>query len=330
VYAAADPGADGSTFVITVTDEGEGIPEPDLLRLFEPFERGDLEEGAADPGGLGLGLAVSRQVARRLGGDLTAHNRPEGGACFRFTFHATPSAAASPAPGRAETAACPRLRRRPADPPGADGAAARRRPQRGRSGRRRRSSRALADASLDLAIVDLTMPRMNGLEVLRTVRDGPPAHGAPLFILLTASAKEGLDEEAAAVGAAMVLRKPVSAADLRRAVQRLFAAGAEQASPEIEEALPPALRVEAEAELAVQVARLLDAGGDGLSPEAAHRMAGLAAQFGWPELAAACEQVEADLMAGVPAGPALDALRRAWNEAFPQRRLKALSRLLAE
>lgn len=60
-----------------VTDQGDGIPEQDLDRVFEPLytTRGN---------GIGLGLAVSRRYAQRHGGRLTASNRTAGGTCFRL------------------------------------------------------------------------------------------------------------------------------------------------------------------------------------------------------------------------------------------------------
>jgi signal transduction histidine kinase len=55
---------------IQVSDDGPGVPGEVLARLFEPFSHG------AKPGSLGLGLAVSRKLARAMGGDL--HYRREG------------------------------------------------------------------------------------------------------------------------------------------------------------------------------------------------------------------------------------------------------------
>jgi signal transduction histidine kinase len=56
---------DGADAVLTVRDEGAGVPEAERERVFEPFYR---VAGAAD-GGSGLGLALVRQIARRHGGD---------------------------------------------------------------------------------------------------------------------------------------------------------------------------------------------------------------------------------------------------------------------
>jgi len=63
----------------TVADEGPGIAEADQQRIFERYERvGDA------PGGIGLGLAISRRLARSMGGDIELHSAPGEGA--RFTL----------------------------------------------------------------------------------------------------------------------------------------------------------------------------------------------------------------------------------------------------
>ncbi len=69
---------DGENVVIDVADRGPGFPRGDEERVFARFYR------AADarPGGLGLGLAIARQLAEVHGGTITAENRPTGGARF--------------------------------------------------------------------------------------------------------------------------------------------------------------------------------------------------------------------------------------------------------
>ena len=66
--------------VLTVSDEGPGIAEADLPRVFDRFYRGDAARTRG--GGAGLGLAISRWVAQAHGGDLAACNRAGGGALF--------------------------------------------------------------------------------------------------------------------------------------------------------------------------------------------------------------------------------------------------------
>ncbi len=67
--------------IVTVRDHGPGIPDSMQSRLFDPF-------ASTKPGGLGLGLAISRRIAHNLGGSLTAENHPEGGAIFLFSLPA--------------------------------------------------------------------------------------------------------------------------------------------------------------------------------------------------------------------------------------------------
>ena len=66
---------------VSVRDHGAGVPPEVARRIFEPFERAGRDE--ADPvRGLGLGLTLSRGLARDLGGDLSLEVPPDGGACF--------------------------------------------------------------------------------------------------------------------------------------------------------------------------------------------------------------------------------------------------------
>jgi PAS domain S-box-containing protein len=65
--------------VIEVRDRGPGLPEGQLVRIFERFERG---ASMRHYGGLGLGLYVVRQITEAHGGCVTARNLPDGGACL--------------------------------------------------------------------------------------------------------------------------------------------------------------------------------------------------------------------------------------------------------
>lgn len=68
---------------IDVTDTGIGIAPEDLDRIFEPFERGSSPEAAMQPG-LGLGLAITRVLARILGGEVTVSSEVGRGSSFRL------------------------------------------------------------------------------------------------------------------------------------------------------------------------------------------------------------------------------------------------------
>jgi len=76
--------AQGEFADIRVDDNGRGIPSEKLERIFEPFVQLDRELTSQQEGA-GLGLAISRELARAMGGDLRAERRASGGARFRLT-----------------------------------------------------------------------------------------------------------------------------------------------------------------------------------------------------------------------------------------------------
>ncbi len=81
----------GPSVLLCVDDDGPGLPPELLPRLFTPFATGRGREG-----GVGLGLYLCRDIARRHGGDLTAERSPRGGARFMLKL---PSAAGLPLTG---------------------------------------------------------------------------------------------------------------------------------------------------------------------------------------------------------------------------------------
>ncbi|MFP4200899.1 MAG: ATP-binding protein [Clostridia bacterium] len=66
---------------VVVSDQGEGFPIEDLNRVFDRFYR-----ASNSGGGVGLGLAICREIVERHGGRITAMNSPEGGARVEFTI----------------------------------------------------------------------------------------------------------------------------------------------------------------------------------------------------------------------------------------------------
>lgn len=92
--------ARGDVVAIRVRDSGPGIAREDQERIFEPFvQTGDAAASAA---GVGLGLAISRTLARSMAGDLVVESEPGNGAVFTLTLPRAdapaPSSAAAPPP----------------------------------------------------------------------------------------------------------------------------------------------------------------------------------------------------------------------------------------
>ena len=73
------------TIEITIDDDGPGISDAELPRVFQPFYRVEASRGR-DTGGTGLGLAIAQSIVQAHGGELTLANRPGGGlrACIRL------------------------------------------------------------------------------------------------------------------------------------------------------------------------------------------------------------------------------------------------------
>jgi two-component system sensor kinase FixL len=79
VRATREARADGPWAVIAVEDAGVGLPDPDAAHLFDPFY-------TTKPGGLGMGLSISRSIVDRHGGRLWATANPDHGATFHIAL----------------------------------------------------------------------------------------------------------------------------------------------------------------------------------------------------------------------------------------------------
>jgi len=71
--------------LLRITDDGPGIPEPDLQSLFEPFYRVDRSRSKRT-GGWGLGLSLCKRIMAAHGGSIEVQNNPERGATFTLSF----------------------------------------------------------------------------------------------------------------------------------------------------------------------------------------------------------------------------------------------------
>jgi signal transduction histidine kinase len=75
--------ASESSIRIRVEDDGPGVPEADLQRIIEPFQRLDPAR-RRNTAGVGLGLTIASRIVTSAGGQLTLSNRTEGGLCAQI------------------------------------------------------------------------------------------------------------------------------------------------------------------------------------------------------------------------------------------------------
>jgi PAS domain S-box-containing protein len=199
---------------IAVGDTGIGIPEAEREALFEPFARGAHDQ----PGdGAGLGLAVSRRLARLWGGDVTVQSAVGAGSTFTVTV---PGAGPGPAGPRG---ARPRPLVLVAEDNDVNTQVLRDYLEvKGYAVTEAVNGSEAVDATLrlepDLVVMDIQMPVLDGLEAMRQIRSAGFAR-LPI-VALTALAMPGDRERCLEAGADDYVSKPVS---LRGLVERMEA-----------------------------------------------------------------------------------------------------------
>jgi signal transduction histidine kinase len=88
IALAYDRGPDPGQVCIRISDTGRGVAPDDVERIFEPFVQVDRHRTETSQQGIGLGLAISRTLARGMGGDLTMESVAGAGSTFILTLPA--------------------------------------------------------------------------------------------------------------------------------------------------------------------------------------------------------------------------------------------------
>jgi signal transduction histidine kinase/ActR/RegA family two-component response regulator len=88
--------ASGALLILEVTDSGIGVPDDQRERIFEAFEQLPSDGAQHLRSGTGLGLTISRELARAMGGDVVCDAAPGGGSRFCFTLPCRASHAGEP------------------------------------------------------------------------------------------------------------------------------------------------------------------------------------------------------------------------------------------
>ncbi len=210
----------------SIDDTGIGIPTPVMARLFQAFTQADASTTRRF-GGTGLGLAVSRQLTALMGGEIGAHSEPGKGSRFWFTIRAEILQGDVKTPVRAtlggmkilivdDNATNRSILEHQVTAFGAvcqsavDGCA----------GLEAMHSALERGAPFDLALIDMKMPRMNGLDLIRAARADARLQGTRL-LMLTSMSTAGEAAMARSSGADAYLTKPVRRQDLFDALARL-------------------------------------------------------------------------------------------------------------
>ncbi len=233
VKLAVGPGAAADSLRFTVADTGPGIPRRQQASVFEAFRQ--LDDGSTrSHGGVGLGLAIAREIVQQLGGRIDLHSTPGAGTRMTVELQLTPTSApavdvtatdATSAPAIPDNLAGLRvllidddavnlllvremLVRADMDVVTATGGL--------------EALDALRRMDFDVVLMDWQMPELDGLETTRRVRAGLAGERAVTTRILGLTANAFEDARRACLDAGMndVLTKPVLRETLLEGISR--------------------------------------------------------------------------------------------------------------
>jgi len=243
--------ADGQvSLLFSVQDTGIGIPQDKLGAIFDSFTQADGSTSRRYQGA-GLGLSIFKHLVDMMGGEVGVRSEEGRGSAFTFTL-----------PLRIAPETAPRIEEEPAtselppltillaeDNPVNQIFISELLEQQGhaviKAHTGRRAVKALKENDVDVVLMDIQMPEMDGIEATRIIRQSVNGHIKPdiPIIALTAHALKGDRERFLKAGMDDYLAKPVGLEELQASLARVLG---RKASPAVETRLPaPAMQDDA-------------------------------------------------------------------------------------
>ena len=236
----AEPAARACRLHFSVTDTGIGIAPETARSLFQSFSQADSST-TRKYGGTGLGLAISKQLVEMMGGEIGLRSEPGKGSCFYFSMRAGIADDVGPAAaGPREALDGLRVLIAEDNPTNrtilhnqvtgwgmSDGSA-----EHGVQALDMLRAAVTRGVPYDLAIIDMKMPGMDGIELARAIKADPALSGVPL-IMLSSILSPGEVGSARDAGIVTYLSKPVRQTDLRRAISEAVGASPQTPQPAV-------------------------------------------------------------------------------------------------
>ena len=222
-----------------VTDSGIGINPEQRERLFQSFSQADAST-TRRYGGTGLGLAISKQLVELMGGEIGVESEPGVGSTFWFTVPLEKQLEGIPTAPRPFIAGLHDLRvlivednatnRQILNTQIAPWSMHSESTEDGPKALQMLRAAAERGAAYDLAILDMQMPGMDGMQLARAIK-ADPAISATRLILLPSVGRRVASEEVRKAGIEAYLTKPVKQSELYDTIATVMGASAEAESP---------------------------------------------------------------------------------------------------